>query len=71
MKKNCYNIARVLAPYKSYRAAMNKIFIYALPCVNKMTCAFFLQVSCLLQLHRAQQRKHHFEQSKPLITSGL
>ena len=28
--------------YKSYWAAMNKIFIYACPCVNKMTWAFFL-----------------------------
>ena len=37
-----YNIARVLALYKSYWAAMNKIFIYARPCVNKMTWAFFL-----------------------------
>ena len=36
-----YNIARVLALYKSYWAAMNKIFIYARPCVNKMTWAFF------------------------------
>ena len=36
-----YNIARVLAPYKSYWAAMKKIFIYARPCVNKMTWAFF------------------------------
>ena len=34
-----YNIARVLALYKSYWAAMNKIFIYARPCVNKMTCS--------------------------------
>ena len=34
-----YNIARVLALYKSYWAAMNKIFIYARPCVNKMTWA--------------------------------
>ena len=32
-----YNIARVLALYKSSCAAMNKIFIYARPCVNKMT----------------------------------
>ena len=30
-----YNIARVLAQYKSYWAAMNKFFIYARPCVNK------------------------------------
>ena len=37
--KNYYNIARVLALYKSYWAAMNKIFIYARPCVNKMTCS--------------------------------
>ena len=28
-----YNIARLLALYKSYWAAMNKIFIYARPCV--------------------------------------
>ena len=35
--KNYYNIARVLVLYKSYWAAMNKIFIYARPCVNKMT----------------------------------
>ena len=34
-----YNIARVLALYKSYWAAMTKIFIYARPCVNKMTCS--------------------------------
>ena len=34
---NFYNIARVLALYKSYWAAMNKIFIYARPCVNNMT----------------------------------
>ena len=37
-----YNMARVLALYKSYWAAMNKIFIYTRPCVNKMTWAFFL-----------------------------
>ena len=37
-----YNIARVLALYKSYLAAMNKIFIYTRPCVNKMTWAFLL-----------------------------
>ena len=36
-----YNIARVLAQYKSYWAAMKKIFIYARPCINKMTWAFF------------------------------
>ena len=47
-----YNIARVLALYKSYWAAMNKIFIYARPCVNEMTwamqCRRKLQVSCSL-----------------------
>ena len=34
----------MFALYKSYWAAMNKIFIYALACVNKMTCsaAFFV-----------------------------
>ena len=37
--KSLYNIARVLALYKSYFAAMNKIFIYARLCVNKMTCS--------------------------------
>ena len=31
----------VLALYKSYWAAKNKIFIYARACVNKMTWAFF------------------------------
>ena len=36
-----YNIARVLAPYKSYWATMNKIFIYARSSVNKMTWPFF------------------------------
>ena len=41
-KKKLYNIARLLALYKLYWAAMNKIFIYARPCVNKMTWAFFL-----------------------------
>ena len=34
-----YNIARVLALYKPYWAAMNKIFIYARVCVNKITWA--------------------------------
>ena len=47
--KRLYNIARVLALYNSYWAAMNKIFIYARPCVNKMTWAFFTWVqSCRL-----------------------
>ena len=44
-------IARVLALYKSYWAAMNKVFIYARTCVNKMTWAFYLpgfRVSVLL-----------------------
>ena len=41
-----YNIARVLALYKSYWADMNKIFIYARPCVNKMTWAFFFLPGC-------------------------
>ena len=36
-----YNIARVLALYKSCWAAMNKIFIYARPHVNRMTWTFF------------------------------
>ena len=36
-----YNKARVLALNKSYWAAINKIFIYARPCVNKMTWVFF------------------------------
>ena len=36
-----YNIAHVLALYKSHWAAMTKIFIYARPCVNKMKWAFF------------------------------
>ena len=44
-----YNIARLLALYKSYWAAMNKIFIYARPCVNKMRWAFFLP-GCKVQL---------------------
>ena len=43
--KQYYNIARVLALYKSYWAAMNKIFIYARPCVNKMTWAFFFYLA--------------------------
>ena len=52
---------------------MNKIFIYARPFANMMTWAFFCKFPavCLLQLHRARQRKNYFEQSKPLITSGL
>ena len=37
-----YNIERVLALYKSYLAAMNKLFIHTRPCVNKMTWAFLL-----------------------------
>ena len=43
------------------------------PCVNKMKWEYFCKFSavCLLQLHRAQKRKHYFEQSKPLLTSGL
>ena len=36
-----YNIVRVLSLSKSYWAARNKIFIYARPCVNKMTWAIF------------------------------
>ena len=36
-----YNMARVLALYNCCWAAMNKIFIYARPCINKMTWAFF------------------------------
>ena len=35
IKSYFYNIARVLALYNSYWAAMNKIFIYACPYVNK------------------------------------
>ena len=35
--RTVYNIARVLALYNSYRTAMNRIFIYARACVNKMT----------------------------------
>ena len=38
--KTFYNIVRVLSLCKSYWAAMNKIFIYARPCENKMTWAF-------------------------------
>ena len=45
-----YNIARVLALCKSYWAAMNKIFIYERPCVNKMTWAFFFLSGCKVQL---------------------
>ena len=40
-KNRDYNIERVLGLYKSYWALMNKIFIYARPCVNKMTWALF------------------------------
>ena len=47
-----YNKARVLALYKSYWAAMNKIFIYARPCVNKMTWAFFFLFLTWLQSFR-------------------
>ena len=36
-----YNIVHVLAIYKFYWAAMNKIFIYTCLCVNKMTWEFF------------------------------
>ena len=40
-----YNIVRVLALYKSYWAAMNKIFInYTCPCINK---DFFMCFSSL------------------------
>ena len=42
-----YNIARVLALYKSYWAAMNKIFIYARPCVNSFRDDVF---SCVFRL---------------------
>ena len=42
IRNSLYNIARVLALYKSYWAAMNKIFIYARPWANKMTWAYFL-----------------------------
>ena len=50
-KNRDYNIERVLGLYKSYWALMNKIFIYARSCVNKMTWALFLsgfRVSVLL-----------------------
>ena len=43
--RTVYNVARVLALYKSYRTAMNKIFIYARACVNKMTWAFCCKFS--------------------------
>ena len=49
--KNIYNIVCALALCKSYWAVMNKIFIYARPCVYEMTSAFFLtgcRVSVLL-----------------------
>ena len=115
-----YNIVRVLSLSKSYWAR-NKIFIYARPCVNKMTWAIFftwlesffpVKLQCSFpslwnmeetseelpnfsigidllgpdptsnknkaektrKLHVSQtcrKRKHYFEQSKPLITSGL
>ena len=39
-KLDYYNVAHVLALCKSYWAAMNKIFIYACLCINKMTRAF-------------------------------
>ena len=35
----------MLALYKSYWAAMNIIFIYARPCVNKITCSAVFFVS--------------------------
>ena len=35
----------MLALYKSYWTAMNKIFIYARPCVNKITCSAVFFVS--------------------------
>ena len=37
-----YNITGVVALYKSYWSVMNKVLIYARPCVNKMTSAFLL-----------------------------
>ena len=41
-----YNIACMIAPYKSYWAALNKILIYTRLCVNKdvfmMTCSAVL-----------------------------
>ena len=40
-----YNMARVLALYNCCWAAMNKIFIYARPCINKMTWAFFFYLA--------------------------
>ena len=40
-----YNKARVLALNKSYWAAINKIFIYARPSVNKMAWVFFFHLS--------------------------
>ena len=42
-----HNLARVLSLYKSYWAAMNKIFIYARLRVNKMTWAFFFYFTWL------------------------
>ena len=47
--KAVYNIARVLALCKSYWAAMNKIFIYARSCVNKMTWTFFVHCCSVIK----------------------
>ena len=52
-----YNIARVLALSKSYWAMRKQDEV-----------RIFLQV---LRSLSAQKRKHYFEQSKPLLTSGL
>ena len=37
-----FNITGVVALYKSYWSVMNKVFIYARPCVNKMASALLL-----------------------------
>ena len=67
-----YNIACVFALSKSYWAVMNKIFIYARPCVYKMTSAFFktssrvtVLLSCsavffLFKIWRNQRRTAQF-----------
>ena len=43
------SVARVLALCKSYWTAMNKIFIYARPCVNKMTWAVFVHCRSVIK----------------------
>ena len=56
---------QLLASYKSYWAAMNKIFIYPCPCVNKITWTFF--VHCYFVVKEFAHAFSHFSTQKARV----